>query len=141
MSTVLLTTFLLLSVAALTLSSTWHVATLTLLEFSLFDLLDSMSSNFAFVLLAWGPSVYVADRVSRGQKDQSFRVQILAHCPRWMRYLLYLLFAYMAVLFAVLMPLLNTHSDGVRGTLALHSALYVVLSFVAFLVLYSAIRR
>ena len=141
MSTILLATFLLLSVAALTLSAAWHVATLTSLDFSLFDLLDSMSSNVAFVFLAWGPSVYVGYRLTRGQKDRSFRVAILAHCPGWMRYLLYLLYAYVGVLFAVVMPLLNTYSDGVRGTFALHSALYVVVSFIAFVILYSSIRR
>jgi hypothetical protein len=94
------------------------------------------------IFIVWSPTVLVAYRLTRGAKRKDFWKVALAGCPKWMRIILYGIFAYAALNFISFMIVTVNHPqqpgdappEVVRG----FSGHWMIFYWAAFAALYSA---
>ena len=89
--TALLLPFIVLSATGLLLSIATHVASLLGLTVPGGGLVWSLHIG---IFVVWLPAVLVAYRINRGRPQSELWKNVLSGVPKWMRYAVYVLFAY-----------------------------------------------
>ena len=95
------------------------------------------------IFVVWFPAVFVAQRMVRNTNRKDFWKVVLKGAPDWVRYMMYVLFAYEFVIFIIFM---GQSSSGGRHTMTSAtdwrgvSGLWMVFYSAAFAILYSAAK-